>query len=482
MTLYKHYFKVWRIGLALLVALIPLLSMQVTFAQTIPAGDPNIVKTWERTDQPVASGQIGRSWMWGPKYFFSGYEDYQGATNNKRQVFYFDKSRMEINNVNGDRSSKWFVTNGLLVKELISGKRATSDNTTISYLPAQVPIAGDPTANPAPTYASFYGVASMTPGQYPAINRVGQKAQLTLEANGNVGEDFSLAYDVRYANYDPTFGHNVPKPFWDYMNSNGKVLVNGALVDGPVVDWTYSMGYPISEAYWVQATVGGVTKSVLVQAFERRVLTYTPTNTPDWQVEMGNVGQHYYRWRYETPIQNCTTAPVRGFGRVWANNPSVQARIGCPYDYNGGEQATKTAVLNFEHGKMFFVDSTATPGYYPYNGWKKAIYVLFDDGTFATVQDTWDSSQPVKQGLTPPAGLYEPERGFGKVWFNGTGLRIRERLGWATQPIEKSGDGAVQDFWGGNMHWLGATNQIVVLYRYYGQISVWELYNDDFKG
>ena len=37
---------------------------------------------------------------------------------------------------------------------------------------------------------------------------------------------------------------------------------------------------------------------VLVQAFERRVLTYTPDNAPEWRVEMGNVGQHYYQWRY----------------------------------------------------------------------------------------------------------------------------------------------------------------------------------------
>ncbi|MCS7294077.1 MAG: thermonuclease family protein, partial [Dehalococcoidia bacterium] len=37
----------------------------------------------------------------------------------------------------------------------------------------------------------------------------------------------------------------------------------------------------------------------LVQCFERRCLTYTPDNPPGWQVEAGNVGQHYYRWRYE---------------------------------------------------------------------------------------------------------------------------------------------------------------------------------------
>ncbi|NJM07394.1 hypothetical protein HC891_16235 [Candidatus Gracilibacteria bacterium] len=59
------------------------------------------------------------------------------------------------------------------------------------------------------------------------------------------------------------------------------------------------MGYPISEPYWMRVQVNGAT-FVLAQAFERRVLTYNPTNAPAWQVEMGNVGQHYYTWRYET--------------------------------------------------------------------------------------------------------------------------------------------------------------------------------------
>jgi hypothetical protein len=39
---------------------------------------------------------------------------------------------------------------------------------------------------------------------------------------------------------------------------------------------------------------------VLFQAFERRILTYTPCNEAAFQVEMGNVGLHYYDWRYGT--------------------------------------------------------------------------------------------------------------------------------------------------------------------------------------
>jgi hypothetical protein len=44
--------------------------------------------------------------------------------------------------------------------------------------------------------------------------------------------------------------------------------------------------------------VAGVQRQVMVQVFERRVLTYTATNPAAFQVEMGNVGSQYYQWRY----------------------------------------------------------------------------------------------------------------------------------------------------------------------------------------
>ena len=58
----------------------------------------------------------------------------------------------------------------------------------------------------------------------------------------------------------------------------------------------------ISESYWTRVKVSGVERDVLVQLYERRVLTYTPSNPDGWKVEMGNVGQHYYPWRYGVPL------------------------------------------------------------------------------------------------------------------------------------------------------------------------------------
>jgi hypothetical protein len=105
------------------------------------------------------------------------------------------------------------------------------------------------------------------------------------------------------AYYDTVFGHNVPKAFADYMQLQGQIwdssqskFVQGKIyTDNPTAN---VFGYPISEPYWAQASVAGKTQSVMVQLFERRILTYTPANPDGFKVEMGNIGQHYYHWRY----------------------------------------------------------------------------------------------------------------------------------------------------------------------------------------
>jgi hypothetical protein len=97
----------------------------------------------------------------------------------------------------------------------------------------------------------------------------------------------------------PGIDHQVASPFWEFMRSSGPVWHDGGLVVAPLfVDPFYATGLPLSEAYWATVQVAGVDHDVLIQCFERRCLTYTPDNPPDWRVEAGNVGQHYYRWRY----------------------------------------------------------------------------------------------------------------------------------------------------------------------------------------
>jgi hypothetical protein len=285
------------------------------------AAEPSFVSTnfkvkWERADKPVGDGVAdpSRSWLWGPEAFdptTGSTEPYADSSGGNRQVQYFDKARMEINNPANN-----LVTNGLLVRELISGRLATGDATFKQRQPANdIPVAGDPTNNNGPTYASFAKVASIN-GDNTSTARPGDRVSDTIDKDGKVGTDANLGEKAKYVYFDTNLKHNIPDVFWIFLNQQGTVYQNGKMVaDQPVLGentaapWLDATGLPISEAYWAKVTLAGVNKDVLIQAFERRVLTYTPDNPEAFQVEMGNVGRHYFTWRYSTKY-DITTAPT----------------------------------------------------------------------------------------------------------------------------------------------------------------------------
>src|SRR5438477_4548146 len=117
----------------LIIPLVALLAVLVlAFAQFMPAAfsqvqfaDPAFRTAWERTDGPVAATAIERGWVWGPAPGRSLTEPFAGLPGNSHLVQYFDKGRMEINNPNGNKNDPFYVTNGLLAVELISGLQQT---------------------------------------------------------------------------------------------------------------------------------------------------------------------------------------------------------------------------------------------------------------------------------------------------------------------------------------------------------------------
>jgi hypothetical protein len=258
--------------------------------------DPSFLKVWNYADLPILMGRTSRSWVWGPPGAVKN-ETYTEALGGSRQVQYFDKSRMEINSPKGDRTSPWFVTNGLLAKELVTGQVATGDSANSPQRPAQIPVAGDFSDNPSPTYASFAGLITNGDANR-ATDQNGKLVTAALKVDGSVSNLDKAAAQVKLANYIKETGHNIPDVFWNYLNLSGLVYDGGSYSQNTLMNWVYVVGLPLSEPIWVKAKVGGVEKDVMVQVFERRVLTYTPSNVPQWQVEMGNVGQHYYMWRY----------------------------------------------------------------------------------------------------------------------------------------------------------------------------------------
>jgi len=261
---------------------------------TAGADDAAFDGVWATTDAAVAGGHANYSWFWGPENLLQTSETYVTDHGDEREVRYYDKSRMEINNPDGDRNSIYYVTNGLLASELITGKLQYSDGGFEQRASATVPVAGDPSNNPGtPSYRTYNDahLATTDGVSNRAANRGGQHVTDFLHGDGNIT---SIPADtVEYRHYQDATGHNFASVFWDWAHSP-----DSGFRPDVGVDWLYVLGYPITDPYWIDSTVGGTTRRVLVQIFERRGLTYTPDNPPAYQIEFGNIGQHYYRWRY----------------------------------------------------------------------------------------------------------------------------------------------------------------------------------------
>ncbi len=215
-------------------------------------------------------------------------EQYVEAPGGSRLVQYFDKARMELTN-----PATGTVTNGLLATELITGKLQSGDNTFETRQPAGVPVAGDPD-NIGPTYASISTNATTLLAFTPSA--AGSPTTRLLGATGTLGTyagTYASDPQGTIAAYDSDTQHNVPAAFSNYRTKAGLLTI----------------GFAISEPFWSNVKVAGQQKDVLAQAFQRRVLTYTPTNNDPFKVEFGNIGQHYYTWRYQSPQTQATATP-----------------------------------------------------------------------------------------------------------------------------------------------------------------------------
>ncbi|HEX8229009.1 MAG TPA: lamin tail domain-containing protein [Chloroflexia bacterium] len=308
-------FVVMAVLLVAWVAIAPATFTQAQQGQQGFANDAFRAK-WDRTDGPVAAGATLRPWIWGPAPGRTLTEQFAGLPGNNHLVQYFDKGRMEINNPNGDPRDPFFVTNGLLAVELISGQMQTGPDTYENRGPATINLGADPDDRTAPTYQSFNGVSNI-PGasnERRATTQVGQVVRTAIDRQG-LTQPWPANhpdYGVRIAAFEPATGHNIPNVFWDFLNAEADVFVEGDLVPGRLFEpWFAVTGFPISEPYWSYVKVEGRYMDVLTQAYERRVLTFLPQLPTPFKVQMGNIGQHYYEWRYLRSAGTGTPAPQR---------------------------------------------------------------------------------------------------------------------------------------------------------------------------
>lgn len=133
-------------------------------------------------------------------------------------------------------------------------------------------------------------------------------------------------------------------------------------------------------------------------------------------------------WYYRAQDTAFTLYAQDAAGHTVTQNLGVTVR--CPatfffqetsgYCPTGPATQVQAAYQTFEHGFMVWWGDT------------KKIMVFYGggpNGALDTYQDLW-AGEDIVIADTPPAGLIAPQRGFGKVWTDNSG--VRSALGWAT--------------------------------------------------
>lgn len=253
---------------------------------------------WQRTDKLVETGAADYSWYWGPEPrsqpMLERDEDSPGG---KRLVVYYDKGRMELPVQLASGLSTRQLTFGRLVAEMVSGNVQLGTQRIDAGQPAFIPVAGDIDDPIAPTYAAFARVIAN--GSVPPAP--GARPDQEIDRTGSLinRADLAAAYpETAFDAYDDLLGHNIPGVFSAFMQRPGLVETPEGQQVEQLIDPLAVIGRPLSEAYWAEVELNGTVRPILVQLFERRVLTYNPANPAPFRVEMGNVGLHYFVWRY----------------------------------------------------------------------------------------------------------------------------------------------------------------------------------------
>ncbi|NCC31253.1 MAG: serine/threonine protein kinase [Chloroflexia bacterium] len=164
-----------------------------------------------------------------------------------------------------------------------------------------------------------------------------------------------------------------------------------------------------------------------------------------------------------TPLADCPNGlPVRGFGKLYAENVGVRTGLGCPV---APESAGIAAQQFFESGTMYYWDLTNR------DMKRDHIFVFYGtnggDYTQLSAQEVADLGPEPTPGTDPN----QPVRGFGRVYFHKSG--VREQLGLPTTPeLELKGSqlGVIQFFDRGLMIWTPD-------YRPTGGSSIFVLYD-----
>lgn len=222
-------------------------------------------------------------------------------------------------------------------------------------------------------------------------------------------------------------GHSLCGKFKTYWEKNGGLE---------------RFGYPITEPFYEDLPEFSGT----VQYFERRRMEYHPELAgTSYEVLLGLLG-------HDTQEPGCKTI-IRDLVKT------AEAHFNAPCSVNFPQVNIPIVVQSFENGSMIWTPNRNAAGgqiwvtyYNKQKGWMMWQFYA----------DLWREGMPISAGETPPPGLYEPVRGFGKLWREDP--TVRAWLGWATSP-ELQDHGHTQFF----------NNGVQMIYRFSAD-RVWLLY------
>jgi len=252
-----------------------------------------------------------------------------------------------------------------------------------------IEVGGQPTPSPTPTAGAASPMPSPSPTPSPApTNTSTPQPTATAEANAN-----SVIH---------------------YFRANVEEADPG---DTIVLEWNSSGGTPLP----LKAILYHITPSGQLPQYGWEVApsgVYTYRISPD-ERNLSQFSLYVYDEAERSTGANLTVR-LR-CPDAWFFSPAPQGCASEPVLSNAAEQ-------HFERGIMIWVEDAT---------WveeEASIFVLYDDDQYSPkwerFTDEWDEGEPDHDpALIPPAGLYQPVRGFGLVWRERP--NVRARLGWA---------------------------------------------------
>jgi hypothetical protein len=292
------------------------------------------------------------------------------------------------------------------------------------------------------------------------LGQFGRRVVRRGYGQGAAGAPVQPAQPIAGAAYFPETGHNLAEPFLTYWQANGGLA---------------QFGYPITEIFETTLEDG---QRYRVQYFERARFELHPENAPPYDVLLGQFGRQIL-------AENALLAGDPGFARLYLTDARVRDLVGSP---TGPVGRTSGAFQTFERGAMIFIGNP---------GGRGAIYALCGGAEMGEVlrpekgtrggsppdpfEDTWQPGDDPGGGMGPTPGLYLPRFGFGKLWRENQ--RVRDCLGYATQPEEATYTLRAQDFSTFGARLLSATTPegrfIYVFYVLYAPSAyIYERYPD----